>query len=96
MTVRSEAHRVCVITRAYPTTSFWVLMCGTLAAGSDANLFVLGPLLLCQLGLVTHLAHRMWSPPVLISLSHMDQPPTLLPVQRRPQSDRRHHRHARR
>lgn len=96
MNVRHEAHRVCVIVRAYPTSAFWVLTCVALAAGVDGNVAVLGPLLVLQLTLLLHMSRRMWSPPVLISVGRPpDQPPTLIPPQPGPHPSERRHRHAR-
>lgn len=86
--LRYHAHQVCLITRAYPTATFWLLMCATLAAGIDGNVVVLALLVGAQFCILAHMVRRMWSPQVLIAL-------TRVPMSTKPDPDspeRRHHR----
>lgn len=93
MTLRHEAHKVCVVVRAYPTAMFWILGCASLYAASEGNSYALVPLLVVQFVVAVHVVRRMWSPPIVISI----KPETgriIMPTQpRAPRIER--HRHVR-
>jgi len=93
MTVRHQAHRACVVVRTYPVTAFFILTCATLAAGIDANLYALVPILAVSLVVTMHVVRRMWSPPIVIAIQP-DRGQVILPTQSRAPSIERH-RHAR-
>jgi hypothetical protein len=91
MTARHQAHRVCVIIRAYPESSFWIMACAMLAAGLERNLWVLIPLLVIQFVTVLHVVRRMWAPPIVISVHHRDGQVVLPTQPKAPETERRRH-----
>jgi hypothetical protein len=93
MTVRHQAHRACVIIRAYPESSFWLMTCATLAAGLERNLWTLVPLLVIQFVTVLHVVRRMWAPPIVITVHPKSGQIILPPQPKAPEIER--HRHAR-
>lgn len=97
-TVRHEAHRVCIVARAYPRAAIFALTAVTLDAGIEGNNWVLGAALTLQLVVIIHVANRMWSPPIVISVSPPDKWKLLDSVPRQPTGTDervRRHRHAR-
>jgi hypothetical protein len=97
-TVRHEAHKVCIAARAYPRAAIFVLTAITLDAGIEGNVWVLVITLAIQLVVIIHVANRMWSPPIVISVSPPDKWKLLDSIPRQPTGadDRaRRHRHAR-
>lgn len=93
MTFRHEAHKVCVVARAYPESTFWLITCATLAAAINGNLYVLLPLLAAQLLIIGHVVRRMWAPPIVITV-RPEAGRVVLPAQPGPPRIERH-RHAR-
>jgi hypothetical protein len=97
-TVRHEAHKVCVVTRAYPRATIFALTVAILDAGIEGNIWVLVVTLTLQLVIIIHVANRMWSPPIVISVSPPDKWKLLdsVPRQQIGTHDQvRRHRHAR-
>jgi hypothetical protein len=67
-TAKHEIHKVCLVVRNYPESSFWCFACAMLAAAVEGNLYLLGALLVTQLVMLAHIVRRMWAPPITITI----------------------------